>query len=45
MKETKTNSIKIKNICINIKSNFTATKTLDDILFSIINAKLKEKSA
>ena len=40
----KTNSIKIGNLRININSNFYPAKKLDDILYSIVILKLKEKS-
>jgi len=40
----KTNSIKIGNLRININSSFYPAKKLDDILFSIVTSKLKEKS-
>ena len=43
--EYKTNSLKIKNVTVNVKSCFYSEKNLYDILFSIISAKLKEKSA
>ena len=43
--EYKTNSLKIKNMTINVKSCFYSEKSLYDIFFSIISTKLKEKSA
>ena len=43
--EYKCSSLKINNLTVNIKSRFCSEKSLDDILFSIASAKLKEKSA
>ena len=35
---------KIGNITVNVRSNFYPEKSLSDILFSIVSARLKEKS-
>ena len=43
--EYKCSSLKINNLTVNIKSRFCSEKSLDDILFSIVSTKLKEKSA
>lgn len=43
--DTATTSLKVRDLKINIKSNFLAEKRLDDILYSIANVKLKEKTA
>ena len=43
--EYKSSSLKIKNMTVNVKSSFYPEKNLYDILFSIVSAKLKEKSA
>lgn len=43
--EAKTNSLKVKDIRVNVHSNFNSEKRIDDILYSIANVKLKEKSA
>ena len=43
--ETKNNSIKIGNIRVNIKSNFDSDKSLENIMFSLVNKKLNEKFA
>ena len=43
--EHKSNSLKIKNITVNVKSCFYPEKNLCDILFSIVSIMMKEKSA
>jgi len=43
--EQECTSLKINNLTVNIKNNFYPDKRLYDILFSIVNLRLKEKSA
>jgi len=42
--EYKSNSLKIDNLNINVKSCFYSEKKLYDILFSLVSKKIKEKS-
>jgi len=41
----KTTTLKVGDINVNIKNNFYPKKSLYDILLSIANTRLKEKSA
>lgn len=43
--ERKTTTQKIKNVTVNINSNFQPVKDLSEILFTIVNARLQEKPA
>ena len=44
VKDKRSNSVKIGDLRINIKSTFTSLKSLEATLYSIANKKLKEKN-